>query len=251
MGNTARYKMDVHIDLRDVDFNKKVKLSSIFSYFQDIASAASDDLGYGIEELQQKFNVAWVLNRIRVEIIRYPKWDEKVTIETWPLEPNRIQFERDYFVRDKEGNSIIKAVSSWLIMGLDDRKLKRSETIGIQYPEIIKERAIDYQLRKLQTPNQLELAYKKTIGYSDVDFNGHLNNSKYVDYIMDCFPVSDHEKYDVKAIEVNFMQEALPGDIITLYKDLSKFKDQIILIEGMNEEKNKIVFRAKVEIKEK
>ncbi|MCU9612011.1 thioesterase [Caldibacillus lycopersici] len=246
MQPVSLFKQKYHIDLRDVDFNKHLKLSVLFSYFQDIASLASENLGYGINTLKEKHNVTWILMRIRVDIIKNPMWNEEIVIETWPLEPNRLNFERDYIVRDMDGNILIRAVSSWVVMDITERKLKRSDVIGISYPEIIKDRAIDCKLGKLMDNGKLEEVYQKVIGYSDIDFNGHINNSKYVDFIMDCFPVEDHKNHRVKSIEVNFINEALPGDIITLHRDLTAVAKHEIYIEGQKNDHLTTVFKAKV-----
>ncbi len=249
MESTTLFKKNYHIDLRDVDLNKSLKLSSLFSFFQDIASLAAENLGYGINELGEKFGVAWILMRLRVDILRHPRLDEEITIETWPQVPKKLEFERDYIVRDRNGNIIIRAVSAWVIMDIHERKLKRTDVINIQYPSIMEERAIECKLGKIKDFGYLQNAYKKVIGYSDIDFNGHLNNSKYVDYIMDCFTVEEHQKYHVTSIEVNFKNEALPGDIIHLFKDTSNIQSNQIYIEGKKEETEKLVFKAQVTIK--
>jgi medium-chain acyl-[acyl-carrier-protein] hydrolase len=202
----ATFKMKYHIDLRDIDFTKKLKLSTLFSYFQDIASMAAENIGFGIDTLERKFGVAWILIRMRVDIIRHPGWDEEIIIETWPLEPRKVEFDRDFIVRDQHGNIIIKAISTWVIMDINERKLKRSDLIHIKYPQIIKERAIADKFAKIKSFGRLEMAYQKVIGYSDIDFNGHLNNSKYVDYIMDCFQWDNHIINTVKTIELHFHQ---------------------------------------------
>lgn len=251
MEQNIRFQSNIHVDLRDVDFTKKVKLSTLFSYFQDVASLASVELGYGIEQLESQFGVSWVLIRIRVEITRMPEWDEKITIETWPLEPKRIEFERDYLVRDANGEVIIRAVSVWVLMDIHQRRLKRNDAIGIHYPSVIKERALEKKLGKLNGNGHLEKVYRKVIGYSDVDFNGHLNNSRYVDYAMDCFPIENHRQFEVKAIEVNFINEALPGDTITLFRDVSESRENKIYIEGQKGESGNTVFKATVEISER
>ncbi|RKQ35619.1 acyl-[acyl-carrier-protein] thioesterase [Oceanobacillus halophilus] len=251
MEQTVVFKKNYHIDLRDVDFTKRLKWSTLFSYFQEVASLSAADLGAGIDKLEEKYGVAWILMRIRVEIERMPKWDEQITIETWPQEPGRLEFERDFIVRDQNGESIIRAISAWVIMDLKERKLKRPAHISLTYPSVVEERAIDYKLKRLKVTDRLETAYKKVIGYSDVDFNGHLNNSKYVDFIMDCFPIEQHKAHEIKAMEVNFNQEALPGDSIILKKDTSDVVSKQIYIEGLNEKEDKVVFKAKLEIEKK
>ncbi|WP_042147057.1 acyl-[acyl-carrier-protein] thioesterase [Paucisalibacillus sp. EB02] len=250
MKQTIQYKKNYHIELGDVDFKKELRLSALFGYFQDVANLAAESLGVGITQLVENYGVAFVLMRIRVDVIRNPKLDEEVTIKTWPLKPRKLEFERDYLVYDKNGKVIARAVSVWVIMDLKKRRLKRSEAINLEYPELIEDRAIEVSIGKLKGTENLQTAYHKTIGYSDIDFNGHLNNSKYVDYIMDCFQLAEHKRYRISSIEVNYLNEALPGDTLILKKDLSNMDQNIIFVEGLREEDEKVVFRSQVKIEE-
>jgi len=245
------FKKKYHVDLRDVDFKRELRLSTLFGYFQDIASDAAVNLGAGIDVLRSSYGVAWVLIRIRVDITRMPTWNEEIVIETWPLESKRLEFERDYIVKDSTGNIIIRAVSAWVIMDIKERKLKRPDSISLHYPTVIEERAIDCHLGKLKMNGPLETSYKRVIGYSDIDFNKHLNNSKYVDFLMDCFPMESHQKYTPERLEVNFVNEVLPGETICLYTDMSKREANQVYIEGINENTEKTVFKAKVEIRQR
>lgn len=251
MESSSVFKKNYHIELSDVDFTKKLKVSSLFNYFQDIASEAVDNLGIGIETIKQNANVAWILIRIRVEMSRNPEINEDVTIETWCQQPKKIEFERDFFVRDAKGNIIAKAISTWVIFDVSTRELRKSELIAIEYPPIREERAIECKLGKLRAFGQPEMVYKKVVAYSDVDFNGHLNNARYVDFIVDCFPVENHKDYCIKSIEVSYINEALPGETIILYKDLAELNSNLIYIEGANEKENKTVFKSQVEIEKR
>ncbi|WP_096273919.1 acyl-[acyl-carrier-protein] thioesterase [Paucisalibacillus globulus] len=248
MERLTKYKKNYHIDLNDVDFKKELKLSSLFGYFQDVANLAAENLGVGINQLVENYGVAFVLMRIRIDIIRNLEFDEEITIETWPLKPGKLEFERDYIVYDQSGEAIARAVSVWVIMDLKRRRLKRSEAINLEYPELITEKAIDVDLGKLKASENLETVYHKTIGYSDIDFNGHLNNSRYVDFIMDCFPLEEHQNYYTSSIEVNYLNEALPGDTLILRKDVSQLEDNLVYVEGIRAEDDKTVFRSQVRI---
>ena len=251
MDPVSLFKINYKIELSDVDFNKKLRVSGLFKLFQDIASMASDNLGFGIDTLKIKFGVAWVLMRIKVEVNKMPSLNEEILLETWPIEPSKIEFERDFLVRDSKGEIIARAVSTWAVIDLETRRLVKTERISIKYPEQILSRAIDGRMRKLKSSGQMETVYKRVVGYSDIDFNGHVNNSKYVDFIMDCFDIEKHNKYTVKSIEVHFINEILPGNTITLNVDLTSSASNIVYIEGINEKDGRTVFRAHLVIKER
>lgn len=251
MDPVSRFKINYKIELSDVDFNKKLRVSGLFKLFQDIASMASDNLGFGIETLETKFGVAWVLMRIRFDVTEMPSLNDELILETWPIKPSKIEFERDFIIRNGNGEILARAVSTWAIIDIETRKLVKTERISINYPEQITERAIECRLGKIKPAGQMDISYKRVIGYSDTDFNGHLNNSKYVDFIMDCFDIEKHKKYSVKSIEVNFINEIIPGDTVVLYVDLTLSSSGVVYIEGTNEKDNRTVFRSQLIIQGK
>jgi len=244
------YKNRYTVGYSDVDFMKELKLSALFGYFQDTAGKAADNLGIGMHVLTERYSVVWVLLRMRVEIGKIPLCNETITVETWPHPPEKLEFKRDYRVRAADGSPIILATSSWVLMDVHTRDIKKSELIGelYRFTEFTKEHSLDHRFGKLKHSGQLNVAYKKIIGYSDADFIGHINNTRYIDYIMDCFPVGSHRQYRVKAIEVNYIREAFPGDTLVMYTDVSSLDSDIVYIEGVNEADEKPAFKAQVEI---
>lgn len=248
MEKAELYIKKYHIELSDVDFTQSLKLSSLFNYLQDIASEAVDMLGMGINTLVAELGVSWVLIRLRTEIFRNPKWGEVITIETWHQEPGRLEFARDFLVKDAEGIVIAAAVSSWVIVDVITREVRKTDILPYKKASNVKSRAINCKLGKLKSFGESQFVYKKAIGYSDIDFNGHINNSRYVDYIMDCFTVENHKLFGVKSLEINYLNEVLPGDNIILNRDISALNSNLLYIEGKSENHNKIVFKSQIEI---
>lgn len=238
------YKVMVH----EVDFNRRLKLSSAFNYFQEIAGLHSDKLGIGMNTIHDKFGVMWVLTRIRVEIERYPVWDEEIIIETWPQLPGKLEFERDYIMKDLQGCILMRAVSKWVVIDSATRELRKSSVLPGEYPELPTERAIQCTLGKLRPNEKTVPVYKRRIGGSDIDMNGHLNNAKYIDFIMDCFSMENLRKYQARSIQVNYQNEVMPGETIELLKDSSSLDQGRVYIEGVNEEKGNPVFACIIEI---
>ena len=239
-----RKKYTVHVS--DIDFKRNLKLSSLFIYLQDMATEHAYNIGVGRDALQAKYGIIWVLNRAAVEIIRYPVFKEEIAIETWPEQPDKVQFNRNFLIYDKDENIIAKAFSQWVVIDFITRKLRRSSIIEEEFPKVDRERAIDCTLNKIKPRGKLNLGYKKTVGYSDIDINEHLNNAKYIDYIMDCFSLENHKKYSVKAIDIDYIHEALPGEIIQLYTDTEDAKDNMVYIEGINENTKLTTFKAQI-----
>ncbi len=242
----AIFKKKYTVGVSDIDFRRQLKLSSLFVFLQDMATEHAYNIGVGRDVLQAKYNIIWVLNRAKVEIIRYPKFKEEITIETWPEQPDKVQFNRNFLMYDKTGQIIAKAFSQWVVIDFNTRRLRRSSLIEEEFPKVDRERPVDCTQDKIKATGNLNLSYKKTVGYSDIDLNEHLNNAKYIDYIMDCFSLENHKKHYIKSIEIDYMYEALPGETIQLYTDTEGVKDNLVYIEGINENTKLTTFKAQI-----
>ena len=82
-------------------------------------------------------------------------------------------------------------------------------------------------------------------GYFDFDLNRHVTSTRYIDWMMDTFPVDFHAKHFPKRISVNFMKETLPGDSITLVRH--KGSDSQYFFEGTNLLHKTVAFRGKID----
>jgi Acyl-ACP thioesterase len=235
------------ISINDIDFTKKIKPSAIFNYFQEIANMHSENLGVGLDTIRTENGVMWVLIKIRVDIIRYPLWDEEIIVETWPQTPRKYEFERDFIITGLNGEILVRGISSWVILDTETHELKKSDTIKLDRPEPKTTRALDCTLGKIRLPEEFELIYKRLIGCSDIDINCHLNNSKYIDFIMDCFTMDQLRNNKAKSIQVNYLNEAMPGDTILIYKHIIHEDPHKILIKGVRETGSDLIFSASLE----
>jgi acyl-ACP thioesterase len=234
--------------ISDCDFTRKLKPSALFSYFQEIAGLHADNQGAGIDTLAREHGAAWVLTRMRVDVTRYPDRDEEVILETWPQEPRKYEFDRDYLMRDLAGNIIARGVSVWVVLDVSSRRLVRSEVIWRGLPGALTERAIDCAMGKIKLPPEPAAAYKRRIGCSDTDMNGHLNNSKYVDFIMDCFSMEQLRRRRAGSIKVNYLSEAFPGDTMVMLTADGAPGSGRVYVEGIKEGDGGTVFVAQVDL---
>ena len=232
------------ITATDTDMYRRQKPSSMFGVFQDIAAAHARNLGGDVRWLHDELDLAWILMRIRLEIDAYPMLAQELVVETWPQDP-RALYERDYVIKDTGGKVLVRAVSTWIIMNLSTREIKRDKFLDYYGIETKKERAIEGGVGRLKPQSGVRNVCEKEIRFSDIDYNLHVNNAKYVDIIMDAFPFDVYMKNELKAIEVHYINEIGPGETIRirmLQMDKHKY-----YVDGMRKTDNVMVFNAIVE----
>ncbi len=238
------YSMQRYITDSDVDFARRQRPSSMFGMFQDIAALHAENLGASVEWLYKELNVAWILMRVRIEIDQYPQLAQHLTVETWPQDP-RALYERDYMIRDLDGTPLVRAGSTWVIMNLETREIKRDKFIDYFGLEMKKERALGKGVGRLKPLADAEIVYEKEIKFSDVDYNKHANNAKYADYVMDAFSYEEHQKNELKAIEIHYINELGPGGILQIRR--KELENKTVYIDGIRREDGVSVFNALTE----
>ena len=245
MKSVPLYSKNYKVEVGNIDFTGKMKLSSLFLCCQDCAGEHAKTMGMG-NDILKSHKALWVLARVRVDILKYPLWKDEIFVETWIHKYNRLEFMRDFLIKDIKGEILAKATSKWAIIDKDTRKLRKIRDIYNGDIPTVDKRAIHCKLGKLKPNGKLEKSYERVVRYSDIDLNEHLNNSKYVDFIMDSFTVEEHKKYLVSSIEINFSSESFPSDTIVFYKDNSLLDSNQVYIEGFNKTKGEVSFRSRI-----
>jgi acyl-ACP thioesterase len=243
----AGYKSARTVDINETDFMCEMRLSSMFGIFQEVAEPASVELGFGFDVMRGKHNAAWILTRIRVDVMRPPVWRDEIVVETWNRRHSRATFERDFVIRGAAGDTMAAAVTSWVVLDVDTRAMKTAADFGFDVPDIDMPRAIDCKLGHVRAPAALSANHERMVGYSDIDVNGHVNNARYVDYVMDCIPMDMHRDRVVKTIEVGYWNEARAGDVISLRSAAHPNDPGIMYFEGAGASGGAVFFRARTE----
>ena len=246
--NKCMLSKSYHIIGRDVDYNKKLKPSALFSYLEDIAGLNALELGIDQDTIAERANAAWIVSRMRLQMDKYPSWKDDITIETWPQLPQKYLFERDYVVKAADGEVLGRGTSVWAIIDIDTRKPLPSDAIRVDYREIRTERAIDSKSARMAPFGEMVEIAHRPVCYSDIDMNGHVNNSRYLDYIMDCYPVDTILKHPVKELQINYVNEALPGETVVFYRSDDPSHEKNIYIEGRCQKDGRIIFKAIIRI---
>jgi hypothetical protein len=65
------------------------------------------------------------------------------------------------------------------------------------------------------------LQMRRTVRYSDLDVNGHMNNCRYMDWVSDTLPGTFHASHRVSEFTVNYLSEARESEELRLQFQLS------------------------------
>jgi medium-chain acyl-[acyl-carrier-protein] hydrolase len=197
------------------DAEGKASLPTLCRFFQESAWHHAESMRLGYAHLAER-GVFWVLSRLSVRMTRYPLWGERVRVRTWASGLDRLFALRDFTVANEQGEIICAAVSGWLVLGEATRKPQRPEKLFEGAAVLTRIRAFEGGPEKIPALDRPEKGPAVTARYGDIDMQGHVNNARLAEWILNGFPAETHRKHRVSRFSINFLAECSCGDCVSV-----------------------------------
>ena len=226
----------------DVDCFGRMKVSTVLFLAQEIAGEHCMELAVDYDTLAAK-RMFWAVTRHRVQITRLPMRGETIRIETWPMPTTKVAYPRSVVAYDAQGSECFRAISIWVLMDLDKRNMILPGKSGI---------SVVGTLRGTELASPLGLPSKvlhchcsRTVCFTDLDRNGHMNNTRYLDWISDLLPSGFHQNHQPREMTVCYLSEAREGQQLDLSWDF--LEDGVLQVDAhrQGEDKPERVFSAR------
>ena len=239
------WKDEYKIHSYEMDAGGKVNLQVLCKFMQESAYNHAENMKLGFSHLTEK-ELFWILSRLKIRIFTYPEWNDMITIHTWHSGRDRLFYYRDFRITDASGRVIALAATAWLSIDLHSRKPVRLEdffAINVEDSENVFEHRIG-KLPVLQSGDAVKVI---ETAYGDVDVNSHVNNIRYMDWVLDSYPLGFHRAHSLEEFEINFVSEARYGDRLTVMRE--NFDKASVLHSIVRESDGKDVVRVRIEWK--
>ena len=211
MGLTYQMKMKIPFDMADM--NGHIKLPDVILLSLQVSGMQSIELGVSDKDILEEHNLVWIITEYDIEVVRLPRFAEEITIKTEALSYNRLFCYRRFTIYDEAGQDLIHMMATFVLMDRDSRKVHAVE------PEIVAPYQSEFSKKLLRGPKyqSLENPISKDyhVRFYDLDMNGHVNNSKYLDWIFEVMGADFLTHYIPKKINLKYVKEVRPGGVIT------------------------------------
>lgn len=202
------FTLESAVSYWDVDRDQLLTLAGVFKLLQEGAIKHADQFGLGAQAMAT-LGESWVLNRIAVEITRYPRYEERVKLVTWSAGIRGFRGYRDLRLYCGE-ELVVRASSLWLYINLRTKSLTRvpvelAERFPVGQAEVFRP---DLDKVRYGAAAADATTTPVSLRYSDFDGNAHLNNTAYLDCLQtalaqQAFPARP------RSVEMQFLKEVL------------------------------------------
>ena len=210
------WRETANIRFGSVDRSDRLTLGGIFSFFQEAAISHAADLGVGRNAMGST-GQAWVLSRLSLFVERRPAYGETIEVSTWPRGWEKLFAFRDYTIKDAEGCAVVRGRGSWLVLDIEKRRPLRVQPIIETMPANSGLDALSKNPPGLESRANLVKIAERSALYSDIDYYGHANNARYVQWIQDAADIDILTAADQIRLDINYLSEVMPGEAVELW----------------------------------
>lgn len=228
-----------------VDFTGHLTMGVLGNHLLNCAGFHASDRGFGIAHVNEE-NYTWVLSRLAIELDDLPAQYEPFSINTWVENVYRLFTDRNFELVNKEGKTIGYARSVWAMISMQSRK--PADLLNLHGGNIA-----DYVCDKpcpIDKPGRIKVSSSEPADvlvakYSDIDINGHVNSIRYIEHILDLFPIDKFKDQRIRRFEMAYIAESYYGDTLSIYKEEKEpgcFDIEVRKNEGEVVCRSKVVF---------
>ena len=208
------FEEDYVLRVSDFDKYNRIKPSAILELFQDAARQHAEELGVGHDAMLAR-SYFWVIIRIKFKIISNPVSSQKVVVKTWPLKPHRLCYRREFCIENEAGESLIAGSSEWAVLHSEKRRLIADANLYPFTDGYHTEMIFEDKFQKVFDFEASEESRVVIPGFSEIDVNNHVNNTKYANYVMDT--VAPKQGDVLKVFQIDYRKEVMEGTQLHLY----------------------------------
>ena len=207
MKYTEKYKTMWH----DTDASRKVRPSELLVYMQETANRQFVSVGRDLDGERDSDGVGFILSKIAIDFNMPLYAYEDIEVETFTCDSRGFSFNRGFRIL-KDGEEVARAASVWALVDVKEGKLiKVSDySVGFENEPI----PITESPMRIKMPPAESFASvgKRTIVYSDIDYNMHMNNTRYPNMLCDFMEIADTDR--IVGMSLSYLHEAALGDTL-------------------------------------
>lgn len=236
---------EMKYDLRTSDFDKfnHIKPASVLDLFQDAAGRHAEEIGVGYEAMKER-SYFWVLVKIKFQVISQPSFHQKVIVKTWPLPPDKFIYRREYSIESENGDKLISGSSEWVVIHSERRRLVSAPDLYPFSDGFYPVMNFEEKLERLRDFEADTSPYSITPGFSELDVNNHVNNTKYANFVFDA--INPEQPFEIDLFQIDYRKEVLSGTRLHIFHIRGENE---ILAKGVNDEGD-IMFACMLKNKE-
>lgn len=213
----------------------RVRLGDLAREMEKITEEHLGILGLSRDRLKAEGKI-WVIAWTQIHISRLPELGEQVILRIWPGKMKAMMQVRRYAFYTAGGEPLACASSIFVMMDANTRSFAAPSEILKYLPVVEIPGEPDLPPMRLEFPAELSKTLSRTVAAEEIDLNGHLNNTHYLDWADGLMG----EKTP-SSVWVQYVKELMEGQEVVLQHEM---QESALYVRGVSDAKDSFLLTA-------
>lgn len=210
------YEASSRVTFQDTDITGEMTPVAALLLAQEHAGYHMDSYGMGNLDLKAH-GLTWIIARMRMEITKLPNYEDAVVIKTWPGRVHKILYPRYATIEDKNGQEYVRINIVWSIFDYKKRMISFVDGHSLGFPDTKDVPDFMPMPAKLSKEEEQGMSFVDYIPrYRDYDYNGHINNVTYINWVYDALGINFIKEHRLKSLQVDYFEEIVKVEKVSL-----------------------------------
>ncbi|MGL4345903.1 MAG: acyl-[acyl-carrier-protein] thioesterase [Cellulosilyticaceae bacterium] len=231
------------IAFRDVDQKGYLKMSALVDHMQETSNEHAALLGIDFQEAYEGHPYYWIVSRAKMCLETYPKWKDKIRIETYPVGADRLFAVRRFNIYNEQDEQMGYIIGYYIVMDGKQHRPVRLKTFEGDFA-LFREKYEGEELPKLELATYRHREDVRKVRSGEIDSNNHMNNAHYIRWTSDLLTCEELLEHPIRSIQTNYITSLVEGDEVKVI--LTRDSNYRYIAQGMDLEENIIYWTSEL-----
>lgn len=209
------FQKEIIVTEEQMDGSGFMGIGDLARQMEKITEAHLGLFGVDRESLNEEGKI-WVIAWTAISIRRMPKSGEKILLRIWPCKRKSVLYPRKYAFYSREGEPLACASSLFILMDRETRSASGPSEKMQRIPVVTIPGEPKLPQMQMQFPETFAGKIERTVQPDEIDKNGHLNNTCYLDWAVQLSERLGLQDQIPDSVWVEYTKELLLGQKVTL-----------------------------------
>ncbi|MCB0585431.1 MAG: hypothetical protein KDD06_08920 [Phaeodactylibacter sp.] len=206
--STIAYQSHYEVRTYEIDSRRRMTIPAMVRLMQEAAMQNVIQLNLSVWDLKPQ-HISWVLMRKRLNIFQLPELGQRIEVVTYPAGFERLFTFRDYKVLNEQRELLAASSSTWLLMDTQSRRMAPIPKYIIELEDKMPPPGECLPRPETRLPRFEQATATKNfeVNWHDLDFNEHLNNTLYIQWLLEPLPEAILENGRLQQLDISYRAE--------------------------------------------
>lgn len=225
------YEKESYVAGSMCDPQLKLSVIAALELIEDSVTELLGGMGIDGVTAMNKYGAMWVFSKNNMQIMRRPKWLEKLHVRCYISKHSPLRIFVDTEIGSADGEAFVRSRVEICALDLETGHIRKPVTLGftedMEKPEPMP--GLDFSRFSKEGTSPVSSV---TVRSTNLDYCSHTNNVEYVRFILDTFTSKELQSREIAGLELHYLGQSYEGETLDIGRITGEGSDTYFISRG-------------------